>query len=286
MGYLHIANLYRQQEILLFKEAYAMEKIDGSSAHIIWKDSKLSFFSGCANHNNFISLFNQEDLTQKFINNFADINIILYGEVYGSKIQGMSNTYGKNLKFIVFDIKIGDNWLSIPQAEELAKSFNLEFVHYVKISTDLESINGQRDADSVQAIRNGMGEGHIREGIVLRPLIEVTKNNGERIICKHKREEFSERQNTPKVVNPEQLIILQNAKAIADEWVVSNRLEHVLQKLPEAIGMEHTSLVIKAMIEDVLREANGEIIESKEVSSAIGKKAAQLWKNRVTTICT
>ena len=198
----------------------------------------------------------------------------------------MSNTYGKNLKFIVFDIKIGDNWLSIPQAEELAKSFNLEFVHYVKISTDLESINGQREADAVQAIRNGMGEGHIREGIVLRPLIEVTKNNGERIICKHKREEFSERQNTPKVVNPEQLIILQNAKAIADEWVVSNRLEHVLQKLQEAIGMEHTSLVIKAMIEDVLREANGEIIESKEVSSAIGKKAAQLWKNRVTTICT
>ena len=34
MAYMHIDNLYKNQEVLLFKECYAMEKIHGTSAHI------------------------------------------------------------------------------------------------------------------------------------------------------------------------------------------------------------------------------------------------------------
>ena len=115
-------------------------------------------------------------------------------------------------------------------------------------------------------------------------MIELTKNNGQRIICKHKGEKFAERQHVPKVVDAGKQAVLADAQAIADEWVVAMRLEHILQELPHATGMEHTGEVIKAMVTDVYKEAKGEIVESREVSAAIGRKAAELWKKKVKTM--
>jgi hypothetical protein len=62
------------------------------------------------------------------------------------------------------------------------------------------------------------------------------------------------------------------------------RLEHILQRLPSDIGMEATPKVITAMIEDVYREAKGEILESKEAKAAIGKVTARLFKARINKI--
>jgi len=214
---------------------------------------------------------------------FGEIDVTVFGEAFGGKCQGMSSTYGKELKFVVFDVKIDKNWLDVPNAEDVAKKLGLEFVDYVKIKTDLDFINAERDKDSTQAIRNGCGEGKMREGVVLRPLIEVTKNNGSRVIAKHKREEFSETK-TRREVNPEQLKILEDAKAIAEEWVTAQRLGHVLDKLGNPTEMEKTGEVIKAMIEDILREAKGEIKESKEALQAIGKKTALMYKSKISLI--
>src|SRR3990167_5040344 len=107
MGYLHIYNLYKNQDILLFKECYALEKIHGTSAHISWKDEQLHFFSGGSNHESFINLFNHDFLIEKF-KEIAAVSMIFYGEAYGGKLQGMSRTYGNHLKFVVFDVKINN----------------------------------------------------------------------------------------------------------------------------------------------------------------------------------
>jgi hypothetical protein len=48
--------------------------------------------------------------------------------------------------------------------------------------------------------------------------------------------------------------------------------------------MEHTGEVVRAMVADIYKEAKGEIIESKEVSAAIGRVAAKLWKQRVSSL--
>lgn len=282
MGYAHISNLYKSQEILLFKECYALEKIHGTSAHIRWnaKEQKVGFFSGGEKHERFLKLFDAEFLEKKFAETFATSNVIIFGEAYGGKMQGMKETYGAELKFIGFDVKVEDLWLSVPNAEEICKNLNIEFVDYVKVSTDLDSLNAERDKDSTQAIRNGCGEGKIREGVVLKPLIELTKNNGERIIVKHKRDEFKETK-TPREVNPEEFKILEDAKAIAEEWVTETRLEHVLQKLPQGISVESMKMVIDAMIEDVYREAKGEIVESKDVTKYIGGRTAIMFKKKL-----
>jgi len=281
MGYLHINNLYKDQNILLFKECYAMEKIHGTSAHIGWKfeQKKVHFFTG-ENHPLFVSLFNEEFLIKKFEEIFPDQNVVIFGEHYAGKCQGMSNTYGKESKFIGFDVKVGEYWLNVPNAENVCQQFNIEFVDYVKVSTDLESLNAERDKPSVQAIRNGITEPKKREGIVLRPLIEMRVNNGDRVICKYKPEEFGETK-TKREVSPEVLKVLEDAKAIAEEWVTPMRLQHVLQRFPADVNMEAMGDVIKAMIEDVYREGKDEIVESKEVGKAIGGVTVKLFKQKL-----
>jgi RNA ligase len=282
MGYLHIDNLYKDQTILIFKECYALEKIHGTSAHISWnaKEQKVKFFSGGESHERFVSLFDVELLQTKLAEMFVTSNAIIYGEAYGGKQQGMSNTYGKELKFIAFEVQVAELWLNVPNAEGVCKSLNIEFVDYVKVSTDLTALDAERDKHSIQAIRNGCGEGKIREGVVLKPLVEFTTNNGGRVIAKHKRAEFKETK-TPREVSSEEFKVMEDAKAIAEEWVTEMRLKHVLDKLPQGINVESTKLVIDAMVEDVYREAKGEIVESREVTKYIGSKTAVMFKKKI-----
>lgn len=281
MGYAHIENLYRRdaQDVLLFKEVYAMEKVHGTSANVPWRDGHLTFFAGGESHANFVALFDKAALTAAFQEMKQD-PVVIHGEAYGGKQQGMSATYGKQLAFIAFDVHIGDKWLSVPDAEQVVQSLGLEFVPYDKVPTDLDVLDAHRDSFSVVAERRGCGTDKLREGDVLRPLVEVTKNNGERICAKHKGAAFSERVHTPRVQETSEgkLQVLAEASAIAQEWVTPMRLAHVLDKLPQATGMEAVPVVIAAMKEDVTREGEGELVPSKEALAAIGKRTAVLFK--------
>jgi hypothetical protein len=75
--------------------------------------------------------------------------------------------------------------------------------------------------------------------------------------------------------------ILSDGQAIADEWVVYNRLEHVLQTFETAPTIEQTREVIAAMVQDVKREAEGEIVLTDAAVKAIGKKTAKLFKEKL-----
>ena len=281
MSYLDIDNLYKNQEILLYKECYALEKIHGTSANISYSNKTIHFFPGGCKYENFMVNFDPEELKER-IEELCVEKIKICGEAYGGKCQKMRETYGDKLKFVAFEVKIGKNWLAVPQAELIVKGLDLEFIHYVKISTDLKSIDEQRDADSVQAIRNGMGAGKKREGVVLRPLIEVIKNNGERIISKHKREDFRETKTPRKVNHPhnmssEKIKVLTDAKEVAEEWVTLMRLNHILGNIQEP-KIEMMRDIMKMMIADVRKESDKEIVWNKDTEKAICKKTAQLFK--------
>lgn len=280
MGYMHINNLYKDSRIFDFKEGYAMEKIHGTSARIEWKDNAIKFFSGGCKHETFVNIFNTTELHNKFMKEFEDVNVIVYGEQYGGKQQGMSETYGKEPMFIAFEVQIGEAWLNVPNAEGVANKLNLEFVPYVKIPATLEAMNIERDAPSVVAKRRGIKEIKPREGIVIRPIEEYFDKRGNRVITKHKRDEFMETK-TPRKVDPKRLKILDEANKIAEEWVTPMRFKHVLDKFKEEQIIENTSKFIKAMNEDVLRESEGEIVISKEAIKAIGKEGAKLYRKHI-----
>ena len=297
--------------MLLFKDCYATEKCHGSSSHISFKrkrqivfgtlvldgelvqsmteeefqakfpdEIEITFFSGGASYEQFVSIFDKKLLEEKFrALGFTELTI--WGEAYGGKMQGMSKTYGPTLKFIAFEVSTPTSWFDVPRAEYFTNLLGLEFVPYTKIPCTLEAINAERDRDSEIAIRNGMGTGHIREGVVLRPLFEFVHQgeNGGTIRVKHKRDEFKET-NTKREVNvdPNYLKVLSDAQAIADEWVTENRLDHVLSKVDMSEG--NLGVLIKAMIEDVEREGEGEIVAGKETRSAISKKVVKMYKTR------
>ena len=169
--------------------------------------------------------------------------------------------------------------------------YALEKVHgtpWRKVSTDLAVLDAERDRPSEVAVRRGIAEPREREGVVLRPLVEMTTSNGSRIIVKHKGDKFSERATPQKVVDPDKLVVLTAAQAIADEWVTPMRLEHVLQTL-QASGidisdMATTPKVIAAMLADVEREASGEVVMSRDAKTAIGRKTAELFKARMKAL--
>ena len=119
--------------------------------------------------------------------------------------------------------------------------------------------------------------------MVLRPLVEMTNEYGERVMAKHKQESFSERATEQTVQDPNRLVVLTEATAIADEWVTEMRLSHVLDKIKDA-DVRSTSIVIKAMCEDIYREAAGEVVESKEATTAISKKTALMFKERLKLV--
>ena len=96
MGYRHIDNLYKDQTTLMFKEVYALEKLHGTSAHVSFKDGNLHFFSGGEKHENFLKVFDQELLLQKF-QELGHPEVVVFGEAYCGKQQGMSATYVKEL---------------------------------------------------------------------------------------------------------------------------------------------------------------------------------------------
>lgn len=321
MGYRHIDNLYKNQTIMLFRECFALEKVHGTSAHVSIKIRRnemgiiqnvlgedlttpmegevdkgqlrytpaieVTFFSGGASHLQFIELFDVEDLKKRFRELNLD-NITVYGEAYGGKMQGMRDTYGDKLQFIAFEVETSDRFLGVESADFFVQKLGLEFVPYRKISTDIDSLNAERDLPSRVAVRRGITEPKISEGVVLRPPIEVGyQSSGAsgfgRIIAKHKREEFSERASKKDTqVDPAKLQVLTKAQDIANEWVTPMRLEHVLDKLKGAagreLGPEDTKAVITAMIEDVTREAKDEIVASKEALKAIGSTTAKLFK--------
>ena len=314
MSYMHINNLYKDLRIFNFKECYALEKIHGTSSHIAFKyedvdcyecsgtgqsprgygDSsdcgtcgktgkikkvKITFFSGGAAFQNFVSLFNKIELEDKFIA-LGHNEVKVYGEAYGGKLQGMSHTYGPNLKFVGFEVQINETWLNVENAADVCKKLGLDFVDYVRIPTTLEAIDVEKIKPSAQAIKNGVENPlRIREGIVIRPIEEYLDNRGNRIITKHKNE-WANENKTNREVTGEKLEVLNKAQDIAQEWVNDMRLEHVLDAFPEASTTDIPK-IIEAMYQDVIREAEGEIIESKDLKKAIYTKTAVMFKKKL-----
>lgn len=284
MGYRHIENLRRNQTILMFKECWAMEKIHGTSAHIRWDADhaeQIKFYSGGEKHEKFVSLFDIDALRESFLRLGRD-QMVVYGEAYGGKQQGMSKLYGPQLCFVVFEVMTGaDTWLNVPNSAGVAESLGLEFVPFQKCSTDLDELTALRDAPSRIAVRRGC-EPAIGEGLVLKPLQEFRDHRNERIIVKYKTEQFSERKSKKDTkVEPARAEQLTEAEAIANEWVTDMRLRHVIGALEAAKQRSLASRDIPALLammqEDVTREGGDELVMSQDAARAIKRKTVELF---------
>jgi len=296
MGYLSIKHLYKCSEFFdLFKEVYAMEKIHGTSTWIYLKTNQtLIFHSGGETSDKFKKLFNEEfiHVELKQIAKENDwVSIKIHGEAYGGKQQGMKETYGPTLKFIVFDVlvstAVASHYLTIPAAETIAKRLGLEFVDYVLGPNTKEWLEEQTQRNSVQAVRNGILIDKPREGIVIRTIDESTMPNGERAIFKHKNDKFWE-VSTPRLLGIESKIIAEST-AIVDEWVTEERLKHVVDKMlhdipDKTLTIKHINQFLNAMVADIKKESENEIVwhPSGLTERSIKQKASYMYREFIS----
>lgn len=285
MSYFKIENLYRNPDALTLPEGecYAMEKLDGTSSNLGYKDSKLSFYSGGSKYETFKAIFDEQALLSALQLLFKpEDSVKIYGEAYGAKVQGLGHRYGDQLRFCAFEVQVNGTWLPVPEAQKIVEYLGLEFVHFVKVPCTVEALNAERDKPSTQAQRNGMGE-QLSEGIIIRPLTERTREDGTRCIWKHKQDRVRE-MKTPRSLDPDKNKVLEDARAIAEEFVVEERLRHVMDSLAVSYGktsedlkIEDTPALLAQMVNDVNTECAGEFVRTKETDRAISKRAAVLF---------
>jgi len=168
------------------------EKIDGTNFRIYWNGHTLEY-GGRTENSDFSnsqieyieSNLVNEDYVNIFEQKFADKKVIVYGELYGVKIQnGGLYVGGSGLEFRVFDIEIEDIFLTWKNAEQLANELGYEYVPHALIGTIQEGI------DFVLANEISLFSSAKLEGLVGKPYGDFRDRLGKRIVVKIKRRDL------------------------------------------------------------------------------------------------
>lgn len=117
-----------------------------------------------------------------------EVECIIFGETYGKGMQKPGGRYCKDhLKFICFDIKIGDVWLKRDAVEDICKKLGIDVVPYLGEMTLDEAIAKVKAGFLSQVSEDPTLEA---EGVVLRAPLGLLDRMGRRIITKVKTADF------------------------------------------------------------------------------------------------
>lgn len=117
----------------------------------------------------------------------------IYGEGYGVKIQKGGNYIKDGVGFIVFDVKVGNMYLLIPNRNDIAEKLGAPVVPYIGDFTIDEAIDFVRKGFKSKIAEN---KDYMAEGLVLRTHVGLRNRRGERLITKIKHEDFIKYRNT------------------------------------------------------------------------------------------
>lgn len=164
------------------------EKIDGTNIRIIW-DGYRVYFAGRTEKaqipaelgNRLFELFGGEKNEQIFEQKFGNTPITLYGEGYGKGIQS-GGLYSDIQDFILFDVKINDNWQERENVEKIAEYFGINTVPIVLTGTLEDGVKFVKNKPLSQITKKE----YLMEGIVGRTTKELKDRSSNRIIVKIK----------------------------------------------------------------------------------------------------
>jgi hypothetical protein len=114
------------------------------------------------------------------------IDVTVYGEGYGPKIQKNGHLYRSEPGFIVFDIRVGPWWLKRDAVADIATKLGLDLVPYVGVMTLNEAIAAVK-SDSIRSAFPFVKP----EGLVGTPLVPLRTRRGDRIVVKLKGADFA-----------------------------------------------------------------------------------------------
>jgi RNA ligase (TIGR02306 family) len=108
--------------------------------------------------------------------------VILFGEIYGSKIQSFHYGHKGTLGFRAFDLLVDGRYMNWPDLVATCQQFGVETVPVVAtIAFDLAEVKRYSEGKTLLLSQDA----HIREGLVVRPQIERTDPKIGRVILKY-----------------------------------------------------------------------------------------------------
>lgn len=188
-----IPGSYRSETVEYLKDNIWQftEKIDGTNIRVHWDGHRVEFGGRTENAqiptplmDKLKELFSTTEAEELFEQTYGEKDVILFGEGYGAKIQGVGGQYRPDVSFILFDVLIGDNYQSREWVEATAKMFGIDVVPVVLEGTLEDGISFV-----LQHPKSTIGSA-MMEGVVARPMVEMRDRVGNRVIVKIKWKDF------------------------------------------------------------------------------------------------
>ena len=179
-------------EFLKNNEWICTEKIDGTNIGIVWDDHTVSYQGRTERAQIPVDLLNTlnecfgDSINEElFEQKFGEMQVILFGEAYGRKIQ--KRNYKSEPKFILFDVYLPekDLWLERDSIEDIARTFAIEAVPIVMRATLQEAVDFVKTKP-----KSVLNDGINMEGLVCKPAVDLLSRVGKRMIVKIKVEDF------------------------------------------------------------------------------------------------
>jgi hypothetical protein len=166
------------------------EKVDGTNVRVMWDGESVRFGGKTDNASMPIPLLDRLHVlfpATAFADYYDDGSpapaMCLYGEGYGGKIQA-GGKYNPEPDFVLFDVKVGQWWLSRENVDGVATNLAIRSVPVVRVGTL---------HDGMALIREGLYSTwgpFFAEGVVGKPQVELLTRAGSRIAVKIKHRDF------------------------------------------------------------------------------------------------
>lgn len=190
-----IEGKYHNETVAYLKdnEWICTEKIDGTNIGVIWDGHKVSYQGRTERAqvpahlmNRLIELFGGRVNEELFEQKFGEMQVILFGEGYGAKIQN-GGKYRNDVSFILFDVYLPeqDLWLKRDAIEDIAKAFGIDAVPIILRGSLQQAVDYVKSKP-----KSTFGEADM-EGLVCRPAVDLLDRMGKRVIVKVKAADFA-----------------------------------------------------------------------------------------------
>lgn len=114
-------------------------------------------------------------------------SVIIYGEIYGSGVQNLQYGYNGQTVYAAFDIAINGKFLSFDDCVKLFNEYGIPMAPIL--------YRGEYSFNKIQEVACGNttlmdGDAHIREGVVMKPVVEQAHPKIGRVIFKCKNPDY------------------------------------------------------------------------------------------------
>ncbi len=173
------------------------EKIDGTNIRIKWSnEDSVVTFAGRTNNSdipkhllNYLNAYFTSNRMASLHNLEKDgekIDIILFGEGYGSQIQKVGGNYRKDVGFILFDVFCNGWWLKQESVKEMADKLEIPYAPIIGIMTEEEIVKYVKSKPLSECSLTPQ----TIEGVIARSHPLVLKRDGDPVVFKLKCKEF------------------------------------------------------------------------------------------------